>query len=97
MGVLDQNGKLFDPISMRSLDVDPMELDRVMVIASPEGNKVLPDYDMFAVGSISRPNDKVIGPKGEIVDEQAPFVAGLGSISRDNLDTMTDINEAVAR
>ena len=33
----------------------------------------------------------------EIVDEQAPFVAGLGSISRDNLDTMTDINEAVAR
>ena len=97
MGVLDQNGKLFDPISMRSLDVDPMELDRVMVIASPEGNKVLPDYDMFAVGSKSRPNDKVIGPKGEIVDEQAPFVAGLGIISRDNLDTMTDINEAVAR
>ena len=62
MGVPDQNGKLFDPISMRSLDVDPMELDRVMVIASQEGNSFA-DYDMFGT-SKSRPNDKVIGPKG---------------------------------
>lgn len=121
MGILNDAGDIVDPKTMRSLGADASRAERVMIIADPSSAKILPDYDMFAVGSKARANDptvlnkgerfnssltandpyghnrEVLDKRGNVVNQESVFTESLGGLNRNNLDVMTDVNEAVYR
>ncbi len=97
MGIRNADGKLFDPIKKKVFDVDASAAKEVMVFADPRGTKILPDYDMFAIGSKARPNDRVIGKGGEILDEVAVNTTKKGGLSQLNDESINAINGRIAQ
>ncbi|MBL4835997.1 MAG: hypothetical protein JKY34_00345 [Kordiimonadaceae bacterium] len=66
MGIWNEAGDLIDPITRASFGiVDPQKAKKIMIITDPNASIILPDYDMFAVGSKAKAHDKVIAKKGE--------------------------------
>ena len=66
MGVWNEAGDLIDPITKTSFGIaDPQKAKKIMIITDPNAAKILPDYDMFAVGSKAKAHDKVIAKKGK--------------------------------
>jgi len=95
MGVRNADGKLFDPITNKVFDIDADTAKEVLIFTDPKGGKILPDYDMFAVGSKARPNDRVIAPNGAILDEVSVNAGKQGGLSQLNQQTISDINSTV--
>ena len=87
IGILDEQGRLYDPIQNKHFDITT-EPKNVEIILDKNNQKVLPDYDVLAVG-VKSGN----GVDGVVVEK----VQGLGNINRQNLDTMTEINDTVYR
>ncbi len=85
IGIIDDQGRLYDPLQDKKFEITTKPKN-VEIILDKNSQKVLPDYDILAVG-VKSGN----GTDGVVVEK----VAGLGNINRQNLETITEINTAV--
>ena len=85
IGIVDEQGRLYDPVQEVSFDITT-EPKNVEILLDKNNSKILPDYDVLAIGVPSGN-----GVDGVVVDQ----VKGLGNINRQNLDTMSEINYEV--
>lgn len=99
MGVVNGQGKLYDPITKTTFDIGTSHPQIVELITDRNQSKVLPDYDLFAIGGTTiSGGGRYDSTTGRMVDEAVVFEKNaLGNTNTRNLETMTAINHSVAK
>ncbi len=99
MGVLNSNGKLYDPITDTTFDIGSSRPQIVELITDNNQTAILPDYDLFAVsGKTISGGGRYDAATGRMTDEAVVFEKNaLGNTDTRNLEAMTAINQTVVK